>query len=140
MLWFKALHIISVVCWFAALFYLPRLFVYHAMSEDKISNERFKIMERKLYRGIMTPSAVLTVVFGGILIGYNPAYYMTAGWMHAKLLLIGVLLVFHVMCWQHLKNFRDDRNTRNHVYFRWFNEVPTVVLIAVVILVVVKPF
>ncbi len=140
MLWFKALHIISVVCWFAALFYLPRLFVYHAMSEDEISNERFKIMERKLYRGIMTPSAVLTVVFGGILIGYNPAYYMTAGWMHAKLLLIGVLLVFHVMCWQHLKNFRDDRNTRNHVYFRWFNEVPTVVLIAVVILVVVKPF
>jgi len=140
MLWFKALHIISVVCWFAALFYLPRLFVYHAMSEGEISNERFKIMERKLYRGIMTPSAVLTVVFGGILIGYNPAYYMTAGWMHAKLLLIGVLLVFHVMCWQHLKNFRDDRNTRNHVYFRWFNEVPTVVLIAVVILVVVKPF
>jgi len=140
MLWFKALHIISVVCWFAALFYLPRLFVYHAMSEGEISNERFKIMERKLYRGIMIPSAVLTVVFGGILIGYNPAYYMTAGWMHAKLLLIGVLLVFHVMCWQHLKNFRDDRNTRNHVYFRWFNEVPTVVLIAVVILVVVKPF
>ena len=140
MLWFKALHIISVVCWFAALFYLPRLFVYHAMSEDEISNERFKIMERKLYRGIMTPSAVLTVVFGGILIGYNPAYYMTAGWMHAKLLLVAVLLVFHFMCWQHLKNFRDDRNTRDHIYFRWFNEVPTVVLIAVVILVVVKPF
>jgi putative membrane protein len=140
MLWFKALHIISVVCWFAALFYLPRLFVYHAMSEDDISKERFKIMERKLYRGIMTPSAVLTVVFGGILIGYNPAYYMTAGWMHAKLLLVAVLLVFHFMCWQHLKNFRDDRNTRDHVYFRWFNEVPTVVLIAVVILVVVKPF
>ena len=140
MLWFKALHIISVVCWFAALFYLPRLFVYHAMSEDDISKERFKIMERKLYRGIMTPSAVLAVVFGGILIGYNPAYYMTAGWMHAKLLLVAVLLVFHFMCWQHLKNFRDDRNTRDHVYFRWFNEVPTVVLIAVVILVVVKPF
>lgn len=140
MLWFKALHIISVVCWFAALFYLPRLFVYHAMSEDDISKERFKIMERKLYRGIMTPSAVLTVVFGGILIGYNPAYYMTAGWMHAKLLLVAVLLVFHFMCWQHLKNFRDDRNTRDHVYFRWFNELPTVVLIAVVILVVVKPF
>ena len=140
MLWFKSLHIISVVCWFAALFYLPRLFVYHAMSEDDISKERFKIMERKLYRGIMTPSAVLTVVFGGILIGYNPAYYMTAAWMHAKLLLVAVLLVFHFMCWQHLKNFRDDRNTRDHIYFRWFNEVPTVVLIAVVILVVVKPF
>jgi putative membrane protein len=140
MLWFKALHIISVVCWFAALFYLPRLFVYHALSDDEISNKRFKVMERKLYRGIMTPSAVLTLVFGGILIGYNAAYYMTAGWMHAKLFLVAVLLVFHFLCWQHLKNFRDDKNTKDHIYFRWFNEVPTFVLIVVVILVVVKPF
>ncbi len=140
MLWFKALHIISVVCWFAGLFYLPRLFVYHALSHDEISNERFKIMERKLYRGIMTPSALLTVIFGGILIGYNAAYYMTVGWIHAKLFLVAVLLVFHLQCWQHLKNFRDDKNTKDHIYFRWFNEVPTFVLIVVVILVVVKPF
>lgn len=140
MLWFKALHIISVICWFAALFYLPRLFVYHASCEDEPGRERFKIMERKLYRGIMTPSAVLTVVFGAIIIGYNPAYYMSSGWMHAKLFLVAVLLVFHFLCWQHLKNFRDDKNTKDHVYFRWFNEVPTVILILVVILVVVKPF
>lgn len=140
MLWFKALHIIAVVCWFAALFYLPRLFVYHAGCEDEAGRERFKVMERKLYRGIMTPSAVLTVLFGGILIAYNPQYYMSAGWMHAKLLLVAILLVFHYLCRQHLINFRDDKNTRDHVYFRWFNEIPTVILIAVVILVVVKPF
>ncbi|MGA0935847.1 MAG: protoporphyrinogen oxidase HemJ [Pseudohongiellaceae bacterium] len=140
MLWFKALHIISVICWFAALFYLPRLFVYHANCEDEPGRERFKIMERKLYRGIMTPSALLTVVFGVIVIGYNPAYYMSSGWMHAKLFLVALLLVFHYLCWQHLKNFRDDRNTKGHIYFRWFNEVPTVILILVVILVVVKPF
>jgi len=140
MLWFKALHIISVICWFAALFYLPRLFVYHANCEDEPGRERFKIMERKLYRGIMTPSAVLTVVFGAIVIGYNPAYYMSSGWMHTKLFLVALLLVFHYLCWQHLKNFRDDRNTKGHIYFRWFNEVPTVILILVVILVVVKPF
>ena len=140
MLWFKALHIISVVCWFAALFYLPRLFVYHASCDDEAGKERFKVMERKLYRGIMTPSAVLTVLFGSILIAYNPQYYMGAGWMHAKLFLVAVLLVFHYLCSQHLKNFRDDKNTRDHVYFRWFNEIPTVILIIVVILVVVKPF
>ena len=140
MLWFKALHIIAVVSWFAALFYLPRLFVYHASCEDEAGRERFKIMERKLYRGIMTPSAVLTVLFGGILIAYNPQYYFSAGWMHAKLFLVAVLLVFHYLCRGHLKNFQDDKNTRDHVYFRWFNEVPTVILIAVVILVVVKPF
>ena len=140
MLWFKAFHISAVICWFAAIFYLPRLFVYHAMSEDETSNERFKIMERKLYRGIMTPSAVLTVLFGGIVIAYNPVYYFSSGWMHAKLFLVVLLLIYHYLCWRHLKNFRDDRNEKSHVYFRIFNEVPVVLLIVIVILAVVKPF
>lgn len=140
MLWFKALHIIAVICWFAGIFYLPRLFVYHAMSEDETSRERFKVMERKLYRGIMTPSAVLTVVFGAILIAYNPQYYLASGWMHAKLFCVALLLVFHGMCWHHLKKFREDRNDKSHVYFRIFNEVPVVLLIIIVILVVVRPF
>ena len=140
MLWFKAFHIIAVICWFAAIFYLPRLFVYHAMSEDDVSRERFKIMERKLYRGIMTPSAFLTVIFGGIVYMYNPLYYSSSGWMHAKLFCVALLLIYHFLCWQHLKNFRNDKNEKNHVYFRFFNEVPVILLIIVVILVVVKPF
>lgn len=140
MLWFKALHIISVVCWFAGIFYLPRLFVYHAMSEDEISRERFKIMERKLFRGIMTPSAVLTIVFGLIVYSFNPQYYQTAGWMNAKLVCVFLLLIYHYLCWVHLKMFKDDKNEHSHVYFRIFNEVPIVLLIIIVILVVVKPF
>jgi len=140
MLWFKAFHIIAVICWFAAIFYLPRLFVYHAMSEDNASRERFKVMERKLYRGIMTPSAVMTILFGAIVYAYNPAYYATSGWMHAKLFCVVLLLVYHFLCWQHLKNFRDDKNEKSHTYFRIFNEVPVVLLIIIVILVVVKPF
>lgn len=140
MLWFKAFHVISVICWFAAIFYLPRLFVYHAMCEDEPGKERFKIMERKLYRGIMTPSAVLTIVFGAIVIGYNPQYYLGAGWMHAKLCLVVLLLVYHFLCWQHLKNFRDGKNTKSHKWFRVFNEIPVVLLIIIVILAVVKPF
>lgn len=140
MLWFKAFHIISVICWFAAIFYLPRLFVHHALTEDTATKERFKIMERKLYRGIMTPSAVLTILFGAIVISYNPQYYMSAGWMHAKLFCVALLLIYHFLCWQHLKNFRDDKNSKSHTYFRIFNELPVVLLIIIVILVVVKPF
>lgn len=140
MLWVKSLHIIVVVTWFAGLFYLPRLFVHHAMSEDQATRERFKIMERKLYRGIMTPSLVLVLLFGGWLIAYNPALYMQAGWMHAKLACVLVLVIYHFMCWHHLKLFRDDRATRSHVYYRWFNEVPTVLLVAIVVLVEVQPF
>lgn len=140
MLWFKAFHIIAVICWFAAIFYLPRLFVHHSMSEDEATRERFKIMERKLYRGIMTPSAVMTIIFGAIVYSYNPAYYATSNWMNAKLFCVALLLVYHFLCWQHLKNFRDDLNKKSHVYFRIFNELPVVLLIIIVILVVVKPF
>lgn len=140
MLWVKSFHIVAVVTWFAALFYLPRLFVHHAMTEDQATRERFKIMERKLYRGIMTPSLVMVLGLGAWLFSFNPAYYMQAGWMHAKLSCVLVLVFYHFICGHYLKRFRDDRNTHSHVYYRWFNELPTVLLVAIVILAVVKPF
>ncbi|MDD5330350.1 MAG: protoporphyrinogen oxidase HemJ [Sulfuricella sp.] len=137
MLWIKAFHIIAVVTWFAALFYLPRLFVYHAMSEDAIGIERFKVMERKLYRGIMTPSAIAAVGLGSWLwLGFG----FHGAWLHAKLALVALLLGYHWYCGKLLRDFRDDRNTRSHVFYRWFNELPVLILVAVVILVVVKPF
>lgn len=140
MLWVKAFHIVAVICWFAAMFYLPRLFVYHAMSDDKISIERFKIMQRKLYRGIMTPSLVAVVVLGFWLISYNPDYYLQAAWLQVKLVLVAILIVYHFYCGHLLKQFRDDTNTKGHVFYRFFNEVPVLLLIAVVILAVVRPF
>ncbi len=140
MLWVKAFHIIAMVRWFAGIFYLPRLFVYHAACEDEPGRERFKIMERKLYRGITTPSMVLTLIFGFWLISYNPAGYASQGWLHAKLLLIALLIVYHFYCGHLVKVFRDDQNTRSHVFYRWFNELPVFILLAVVILAVVKPF
>jgi len=140
MAWVKAFHIIAVVCWFAAIFYLPRLFVYHAMSEDKISKDRFIIMERKLFRGIATPSAIATVILGIWLISYDPSYYMSSGWMHAKLALVILLSIYHYFCWRMMIAFRDEKNTRSHVYFRYFNELPVFLLIGIVILVVVRPF
>lgn len=140
MLWVKVFHIFALISWFAGLFYLPRLFVYHANTRDETSKERFKIMERKLYRGIMTPSMVLTLVFGGWLFTYNTDYYMQAGWMHAKLFCVALLLVYHYACWHYLCLFRDDRNKHSHVFYRLFNEAPTVLLLAIIIFVVVKPF
>ena len=136
MLWVKALHIFFVVTWFAGLFYLPRLFVYHAMAEDATSRERFKIMERKLYWGIMAPGAVLTVVFGGWLWGYG----VSGAWLPAKLIVVGLVIAYHVYCGKLLADFARDRNTRSHVWYRWFNEVPAVLLAAALVLAVVKPF
>lgn len=140
MLWIKAFHIIAVVCWFAALFYLPRLFVYHAMSEDQASKDRFKIMERKLYRGIMTPSMIAVIILGGWLLALNPSYYFSQGWVHAKLTLVLVLIGYHHYCGYLLKQFKSDINSKSHVFYRWFNEAPVLILIAVVILAVVRPF
>ena len=140
MLWIEAFHIIAVICWFAALFYLPRLYVYHAMAEDRVSQERFKVMERKLYRGIMTPSAVATVVLGIWLISMAPDFYLRAGWLHAKLFAVALLIAYHIACWWFLVQFREDRNQRSHVFYRYFNELPVVLLVAIVILAVVKPF
>ena len=137
MLWLKALHIIFMVTWFAGLFYLPRLFVYHAMSSDSPSLERFKIMERKLYYGIMAPGAILTILFGlWLWLGYG----FSGHWLMVKLALVTLLIVYHLYCGKLLADFRHDRNRRSHIYYRWFNELPVLILIAVVILVVVKPF
>ncbi|MEE8150242.1 MAG: protoporphyrinogen oxidase HemJ [Nitrosomonadaceae bacterium] len=136
MLWVKSLHIIFMVTWFAGLFYLPRLFVYHAMSDDLASVERFKEMERKLYYGIMTPGAVLTIIFG---VWLWQGFGISGSWLHAKLLLVAVLLAYHYYCGRLLSDFKQDRNRHSHIYYRWFNEIPVVILIAVVILAVVKP-
>ena len=136
MLWIKALHIVFVTSWFAGLFYLPRLFVNHAMVEDASSSERLKLMERKLFR-FMTPLAVLALVFGlWLWLGYG----ITGGWMHAKLVLVMGLVAYHFYCGLLVQDFALDRNRRTHVWYRWFNEIPVMILFAVVILVVVKPF
>lgn len=141
MLWLKALHLIFMVTWFAGLFYLPRLFVYHAMSTDAPSIERFKIMERKLYWGIMTPGMILTLIFGGwMLATYAWSLYGMSGWLHAKLGLLAVLVVYHIQCGRWLSAFKYDRNRRSHVYYRWMNEVPVLFLVAIVLLAVIKPF
>lgn len=139
-LWVKALHIIAVVCWFAALFYLPRLFVYHAMAEDEIGRERFKVMERKLLRGIATPSMIATFIFGLWMVYLNWEFYREQTWFWIKMALVAVLVVYHQMCIRYFKRFRDDDIPGSHVYFRWFNEFPVFLLIAIVILVVVRPF
>lgn len=141
MLWVKALHIIFVVTWFSAMFYLPRLFVYHAMTEDQAGKERFKVMERKLYRGIMTPSAVLTLILGIWLVSYYPLEQIASmAWLHAKLTLVLLLFAYHGICGSMVRKFAADKNERSHTYYRWFNELPVLALIAIVILVVVKPF
>jgi putative membrane protein len=140
MLIVKSLHIIAMVTWFAGLFYLPRLFVYHAMAspDDRVGIERFIVMEHKLYVGIMTPGAVMTVAFGlWLWLGYG----ITGGWLHAKLLLVALLIAFHVYLGKLMRDFRDGRNRHGHVFYRWLNEIPALpILIAIVFLVVMKPF
>ncbi|WP_300495749.1 protoporphyrinogen oxidase HemJ [uncultured Methylophaga sp.] len=141
MLWVKAFHLMAVVTWFAALFYLPRLYVYHAMCEDQAGRERFKIMERKLYRGIMTPSAIVALVLGIWLMSYYTLEQLKSmHWLHAKLTLVVLLFAYHGICGRMLKKFAADKNQRSHVFYRWFNEMPVLILIAVMILAVVKPF
>jgi putative membrane protein len=137
MLWLKAFHIVFVVAWFAGLFYLPRLFVYHAQAADAPSNERFKVMERKLYRGIMLPSMVL-VVASGLWLAFG--YGFAGGWLHAKMALVALLVAYHFWLQKLAGDFARDANRRSHVFYRWVNEIPTVLLVAIVILVVVKPF
>jgi protoporphyrinogen IX oxidase len=139
MLWIKSLHIIAVITWMAGIFYLPRLFVYHVQANadgDERGSARFKIMERKLFWGIMTPSAVATIVFGVWLwLGYG----ITGKWMMWKLLIVLALVVFHALCWRHMMAFRTGVNTHTERYFRVMNELPVFALFAIVFLVVVKP-
>ena len=136
----KTLHVVFMVTWFAGLFYLPRLFVYHAMADprDTIGIERFKLMERKLYFGITTPGALLTIAFGlWLWLGYGIA----GGWLHAKLALVLVLVAVHVYFGVLLRAFREDRNRHGHLFYRWLNEIPALpLLIAIVWFVVAKPF
>ncbi|WP_295716842.1 protoporphyrinogen oxidase HemJ [uncultured Halovibrio sp.] len=140
MLWIKAFHLMAMVTWFAGIFYLPRLFVYHTMTEDEPGRERFRTMERKLYRGIMNPSMIATLIFGTWLIALNPEYYLQQGWLHIKLLLIAVLVAYHLWCGHFVRLFRDDRNTRGHIFFRWINEAPVLLLVAIILLAVLRPF
>ena len=138
MLWLKSLHIIYMVSWFAGLFYLPRLFVYHALASDPVGIERFKVMERKLYYGIMAPSAILTIVSGlGLWLGYG----IGGGWLYAKLALVAILIAHHLWLGKLMRDFREDRNRHGDVFYRWINEIPALpVLIGIVLLVVFKPF
>ncbi len=136
MLWVKSFHIIFVTSWFAGLFYLPRLFVNHAMVEDVATSDRLKLMEHKLYR-FMTPLGVLAVLFGFWLwLGYG----FSGGWLHAKLALVTVLVAYHLYCGKLLDDFKHDRNRHSHIWYRWFNELPVLILFAVIFLVELKPF
>lgn len=139
MLWVKAFHVISMVTWFAGLFYLPRLFVYHAITDaaDEAGRERFKVMEKKLFI-IMTIGGALTAIFGVWLM--SSGAWIGSGWLHAKLTLVALLIAFHLYCWKLVRDFKNDRNIRGHVFYRWLNEFPVLILITVVILAVVKPF
>jgi protoporphyrinogen IX oxidase len=138
MLWLKAFHIVFVVTWFAGLFYLPRLFVYHAVTTDQVSLERFVVMERRLF-AIMTLGATLAAVFGISMIVAAPAY-LKFGWLHAKLTLVALLIAYHIWSYSLMVALRDGRNRHTQRFFRLFNEAPALLLVAIVILVVVKPF
>ena len=138
--WIKALHIIAMVAWFAGLFYLPRLFFYNANAKDKISIERFKLMEHRLYYYIMAPAALLTLLFGFILFSLAANYYAAATWMHLKLALVAILILFHLYCGKCLHDFKQDNNPHSSLFYRWLNEFPTLLLIAIVIVTEVHPF
>ena len=137
MIWVKIFHLFAVIAWFAGIFYLPRLFVYHAMTEDEAGRARFKIMERKLLRGIMNPSAIVSIVLGGWLwLGYG----FGGTWLYLKLVLVGMLLIYHGWCMKMVNDFKQDKNTHSHTYYRWMNEAPVVLLLGILVLVELKPF
>jgi putative membrane protein len=139
MLWLKALHIIFVVCWFAGLFYLPRIFVYYAASEDTNTRDQLAVMARRLYR-FVTPFMVITVALGLAMIALNPEYYLRVTWMWLKLGGVAFLVVYHFQCGRYVKLINDHRDQHGHVFYRFFNEVPVLFLFAIVILAVLKPF
>jgi protoporphyrinogen IX oxidase len=140
-LWVKSFHIVFMVTWFAALFYLPRLYVYHAMSDDEISNARFKTMERKLYWGIMAPGGVLTVLTGAWLVYIRgAAWFLTVPWLHLKLVLVGLLVGYHIYLGVILKRFARDGNRHSDKFYRWINEAPIIVLVGAILLAELKPW
>lgn len=139
MLWIKSLHIIAVISWFAGIFYLPRLFVYHAMTDNPDTRQHLELMQRKLYR-FMSPFAVLSIVFGIWLASYNLSYYGQSTWFTIKVGCVVALVGYHLMCGYYVKQLQAGNHQRSHVFFRWFNELPVLIMFAVVILVVVKPF
>ncbi len=138
MLWLKAFHVIAVIAWFAGLFYLPRLYVYHADAKDPISVERFMVMERRLF-AIMTIGAAAAVCFGAAMLAAAPLY-LAMTWLRAKLLLVLLVLTYHWFCYRFMQDFAKDRNTHTSKWYRGFNEVPSLLLIAIVLLAVLKPF
>jgi len=139
MLWLIAFHIIFVVCWFAGLFYLPRLYVYHAMASDKISVARFKVMERRLLFGIMTPAGILATIFGFAIYFMDVTYFMHQAWMDWKLVFVLLLWIYHIVSAKYYFDFKHDRNAHSHTFYRFFNEGATLFLFVIIILVVVKP-
>lgn len=139
MLWLKAFHIIFVVCWFAGLFYLPRIFVYYAASEHAAVREQLAVMARRLYR-FVTPFMVIAIALGLAMIARNPDYYLASKWMWLKLGGVVLLVIYHVICGRYVRAISDARNRRDHVFYRFFNEIPVLFLFAIVLLAVLKPF
>lgn len=139
MLWIKAFHIIFAIAWFAGLFYLPRLFVYHADTKDIAGQERFKIMEHKLYYYITTPAGIITTLLGFRLAHFNTYYYLHVNWMHVKVFSVFLLWVFQAYCGHLMRQFKQNRNQHSSRFYRWLNEAPTVLLLVIVIMVVVQP-
>lgn len=138
MLWLRAFHIVFVVAWFAGLFYLPRLFVYHVDAADEISQHRFEVMERRLF-AMTTVGATLTTIFAAAMLIRAPGF-LQMGWMHAKLALVALLIGYHIWCYRLMLALRRNENRRSARWFRAFNETPTLLLIAIVVLAVVEPF
>ncbi|MEZ5503974.1 MAG: CopD family protein [Halioglobus sp.] len=139
MLWLKALHIVFVVCWFAGLFYLPRIFVYYAASDHAEVRAQLAVMARRLYR-FVTPFMIIAIALGLAMIALNPAYYLAAHWMWLKLAGVAILIVYHIICGRYVRAINDDRNQHDHVFYRFFNEIPVLFLFGIVILAVLKPF
>ncbi len=139
MLWLKAFHIIFVVCWFAGLFYLPRIFVYYAATEQAAVREQLAVMARRLYR-FVTPFMIIAIALGLAMILQNPDYYLGAGWMWLKLAGVVCLVAYHFVCGHYVRAINARRNERDHVFYRFFNEVPVLFLFAIVLLAVLKPF
>ncbi len=139
MLWLKAFHIIFVVCWFAGLFYLPRIFVYYAASEHGDTRRQLAVMARRLYR-FVTPFMLIAIVLGLAMIAVNPGYYLASLWMLLKLSGVGFLVVYHFQCGRYVKRINDDSDDHSHVFYRFFNEVPVFFLFGIVLLAVLKPF